>query len=81
MLGMLENGIYALVGYVLGFVALIRTDWVVEHALKMQKKYAEAFSSRLAERSWYPTFIRSLGAILLFSAAIFTLEAVLKTFR
>jgi hypothetical protein len=79
--GMIENGIYALVGYVMGYIALFRTDWVQEHALKMQRRYPNALASRIAERPWYPTFIRALGVFLLLSAAVFTLEIVFKAIR
>jgi hypothetical protein len=76
---MIENGFYALVGYIAGIVAILKTDWVVQEALRMQRKYPRAFSSRLAERSWYPNFIRFLGAILLLCAVIFTLELVFRS--
>jgi hypothetical protein len=75
---MIENGIYAIVGYALGSIALARTDWVTEHALRMQKRYPTALASRIAERPWYPAFIRVLGAILLLCAAIFTLELIFQ---
>jgi len=75
---MVENGVYALVSYILGFVVLVRTDWAVQQALRMQKKYPNAFSSRLAERSWYPRFLRILGVVLLLLATIFTLEVAFQ---
>ena len=78
MESMIEDGVYAVVGYVVGIVAIVRTDWVIREALRMQRKYPKAFSSRLAERSWYPNFIRFLGAILLLSAVTFTFELVFR---
>jgi hypothetical protein len=75
---MIEHGVYALVGYALGFIALVRTDWVRGQGVRMQRKHPHAFSSRLAERTWYPTFIRSIDVILLLSAAILTLEFVFQ---
>lgn len=75
---MIQNGTYALVCYVLGVVAIVRTDWVTDHAVRMQRKYPKALSSRIAERAWYPNFIRSLGAILLLFAGISTLKLVFQ---
>jgi hypothetical protein len=71
---MLEKVLFSLLYWASGFVATFRTGWVVEQALAMERRYPKALTSRIAERSWYPTFLRTLGVLLLVVAVMSTLE-------
>ena len=70
----IDEAVVALFHWTMGFVAARRTEWVVESALRIQRRFPSAFASRVAERSWYPRFIRSTGYFLPFCATVFTLE-------
>ncbi len=73
---MAQDALIAIFCWVVGFMATMRTDWVVKRATAIQQRYPNAFSSGLAERSWYPTFLRVLGVANLFGAAFLTLEVL-----
>jgi hypothetical protein len=77
---MFRDAILAVLYWIFGFIAAFKTDWVVEQAIAMERRYPAALSSRLAERSWYPTFIRLCGALLLLFAGISTLKIALELF-
>ena len=51
----LAEAAYSALCWAVGFIALFRTDWAVKQALAIQGRFPNAFSSRLAGRSWYPT--------------------------
>jgi hypothetical protein len=70
----IEDVLYAAMCWTLGYVSVLETDRMVRWALWFQRRFPEAFSSRLAERAWYPRFVRTLGIVLLVLAAIFTLK-------
>jgi hypothetical protein len=71
--------LFALSCWIVGLVAVTQTAWAVRQALRVQRKYSRAFTSRLAERSWYPGFIRNGGIILLAFALIFTVKVFFET--
>ena len=74
----LGEGIYSLLCRVVGFVAVFRTDWVVKQAIAMQRRFPKALSSRLAERSWYPKFVRVGGVLCLFFGLYSSLETIAR---
>ena len=69
---MVGDALFALCCWIVGFAATTQTDWAVRQALAIQRRYPNAFASRLAERSWYPKFLRFLGIVILLFAAILT---------
>ncbi|MGB9072340.1 MAG: hypothetical protein WCC22_06685 [Terriglobales bacterium] len=75
---MIEDALLALFCWIVGFAATTKTDWAVRQGLAMQKRYPNAFASRLAERSWYPKFLRVGGVVLLLFAAIFSFKVALQ---
>jgi hypothetical protein len=72
------EGLYSLLCWIVGFVAAFRTDWVVTQALAMERRFPKALSSRIAERSWYPTFVRIGGVLCLFFGLFSSLETVAR---
>ena len=71
---MIEDALNAGMCFALAYLSLAETDRMVRWALWFQRRFPEAFSSRLAERSWYPRLLRALGGFLLLSGVLFTLE-------
>lgn len=61
--------VYATFCWAVGFIAVTQTKWCVRMALTLQRAYPQAFSSRLAERIWYPTFLKVSGCACLLLAA------------
>ena len=59
------DAMYAIAYLVLGFLSASQTDWCVRLGQALLRKYPNAFSSRLAERSWYPTLLRVGGCFCL----------------
>ena len=70
----LAEAVYSALCWAIGFIALFKTDWAVKQALAIQGRFPNACSSRLAERSWYPTFLRVGGVLCLLFALISSLE-------
>jgi hypothetical protein len=70
----IAEAIFSVVCWVVGFMAVFKTAWAVTHALALQRRFPNAFSSRLAERSWYPIFLKVGGVLCLFFALICSLE-------
>lgn len=62
------------------FFCLVKTDSAVQHALAIQKAYPKAFSMRMAERSWCPSFLRECGALLLIFAGAFSFKSAVELF-
>jgi hypothetical protein len=63
--------------WILGFMATAVNGWMVRHARALQDKYPWAFSSRIADRKWYPAFLRIMGLWLLLFAALWTARLLL----
>ena len=68
------DALYVVACWVLGYLSAVETARMVKWALWFQRRFPKAFSSRLAERTWYHQFIRGLGILLLIFAAIFSLK-------
>ncbi|HZZ16685.1 MAG TPA: hypothetical protein VFE08_12060, partial [Candidatus Sulfotelmatobacter sp.] len=74
-----EDLLFALSCWIVGLVAATQTDWVVRKAFRLQQRYPRVFTSRLAERRWYPGYVRLGGITLLVFAFIFTAKVFFET--
>jgi len=64
--------LFTILCWILGLMVTAKTDWMVQHARNLQEKYPRAFTMRMADRKWYPTFLRVMGLCLLLFAALWT---------
>ena len=71
---MLEDSVIALFLWIIGVYYLLATRKVQKAALSIQNKYPGAFPTRLAERSWYPAFLRVGAVVCLIGAILLTLR-------
>jgi hypothetical protein len=74
------EAIYSVVCWAVGFIAAFKTELAVRHALTIQRRFPNAFSSHLAERSWYPIFLKVGGVLCLVFALISSLEVGIWVF-
>ena len=78
MVAVVEDAVYALMCWTLGFLAIRHTDWLDRQVLLIQRRYPGAFARRLADQSCCPRLLRILGATLLFCGFIFAVMIILR---
>jgi hypothetical protein len=78
MLGMTEDALFAMACWVFGVIATTQNRWAVRHAQALQQRYPRAFPSAIAQKRWYPAFLRALGVVLLVMAGIFTFKVAVE---
>lgn len=68
------EAIYSVVCWAVGLIAVFKTQWAVKQGLALHQRFPKAFSSNLAERSWYPTFLKIGGLLCLLFALLSSVE-------